>query len=106
MKIKIKDRDVELKQTLRSAIMYENIQGKSPENIDGITDMVVYIYCVVIGSDKTLDITLDEFIDYIDVHPEVINDFSLWIAEINAVTTQLSADIEKAGGNKGKKSKN
>lgn len=102
MKITIKDKTVELKQTLRSAIIYENIQGKSPENIETLTDIVVYIYAVIIGSDPSLKLTFDEFLDYVDEHPDIIESFNQWVLEINGLTAQLAKDVDEKEA-KGKK---
>lgn len=69
MKIKINDKEIELKQTIRSLLMYENIKGESyvPKSLN---DILLYIYCVVISSAKDYSLDYDAFIDWVDEHPE------------------------------------
>lgn len=81
MKITIKGKKVELKNTMRSMIMYENITEKT-FNPQTVTDIIVYMYCVVIVSANDYSITLDDFIDYIDKHDEVFNEFGAWLTDI------------------------
>lgn len=78
MKITIKDKEIELKYTLRSMLMFENIKGEtfSPKNL---TDIVTYMYCVVVASGKDYDLQFDDFIDYLDEHPEFVTEFTKWL---------------------------
>ena len=81
MKIKIKDKEIELKYSIRSMIMYENITNKS-FGTQTLTDVITYMYCVVVSSAKDYSITFDEFIDYIDDNASVLGEFSNWILDI------------------------
>lgn len=82
MKITIKDKDIELVNTMRSMIMYENITEKtfSPETV---TDIIIYMYCVVLASSKDYSLTLDDFIEYIDENPEIFEQFGTWLTEVS-----------------------
>lgn len=83
MILKIKDREVKLKYSMRALMLYENIQNKSfaPEST---TDVLVYMFCVILSSDKELDLTFDEFLDIVDENPKIMVDFSNWLtSEIN-----------------------
>ena len=83
MKINIKGKEVELKYTFRSFILYENIQGKSftPSTT---TEVLIFLYCCILASDRELVFTFDEFLDYVDEHPNVIEEFSeFFVAQIN-----------------------
>jgi len=81
MKITIKDKEIELKNSLRSMIMYENITEKTfnPENI---TDIIIYMFCVVLSSSNDYSLTLDEFIDYVDNNPDIFNEFGKWLTDV------------------------
>ena len=81
MKITIKDKEVELVNTMRSMIMYENITEKtfSPESV---TDIIIYMYCVVLASSQDYSLTLDEFIEYIDKNPDIFEEFGSWLADV------------------------
>lgn len=81
MKITIKDKEIELKYTLRSMIMYENITEQT-FNPTTMTDIITYMYCVVIASSKDYSLKFDEFIDYIDDNPSIITEFGTWIQEV------------------------
>jgi len=88
MKITIKDKEIELKYTMRSMLMYENITEKtfSPSTM---TDIITYMYCVVLSSAKDYSISYDEFIDYLDENVDVVNEFSQWLIDVVAVHNGL-----------------
>ena len=68
-------------------MLYENIQNKSFAP-NSTTDVLVYMFCVILSSDKELNLTFDEFLDYIDENPKVMVDFSNWLtSEINKEDT-------------------
>lgn len=84
MKITINGKDIELRKTMRSYIMYESITEKvfAPKTM---TDMVTYFYCVVMSSQKDGSITFDEFIDWLDEHENAVSEFSQWLAQMSKV---------------------
>lgn len=81
MKINLHEKDIELKNTMRSMIMYENITEKT-FNPQSVTDIIIYMYCVVVASSQDYSITLDEFIEYIDNHQEVFEEFGEWLTKV------------------------
>lgn len=85
MTITINEKDIELKYTLRSMMMYENITGKTfaPE---GVSDILTFFYCVVVASARNYDLKFDDFLDVIDENQDKLNEFSLWLT--NVVATQ------------------
>jgi len=83
MKITIKDKEIELKNTLRSMIMYENIAEKS-FNPETVTDIITYMYCVVVASSNDYTLTFDEFINYVDENPTIFDEFGQWLTSITA----------------------
>lgn len=80
MTIKFKDKEIELKYSLRSMLMYENITEKTFQP-STMTDVLTFMYCVVVASSKDYSIKFDDFIDYIDENPGVIGDFGSWIQD-------------------------
>lgn len=80
MKIKINDKEIELKQTIRSLLMYENIKGESysPKNLN---DILLYIYCVVVASSKDYSLEYDTFIDWVDDNPGELEKISQFIQQ-------------------------
>lgn len=101
MILKIKDKNVTLKYSFRSLMLYENIQNKSftPSTT---TDVLVFMYCVIIGSEKDLDFTFDEFLDLVDEDQTLVIKFSEWLTkEINKQNT-LSAEEKEEESDKKK----
>ena len=88
MNINIQGKDVELKRSLRSMIFYESLAGK-PFEPKQLVDIITYFYSVVMSSERTLTITLDEFVDLLDENPQLLIDFSTWLAHVFALESQL-----------------
>lgn len=90
MKINIKDKEIELKKTFRSYVIYESITDKvfAPKTM---SDVITYFYCVVLASDRNLELTFDEFIDWLDENDNALNDFEQWLTKINEVDSQFNA---------------
>lgn len=100
MIIKIKDKDITLKYSFRSLMLFENIQDKSftPSTT---TDVLVFFYCVIMGSEKDLEFTFDEFLDLVDSDPNLVIEFSEWLsAEINKQNTLSAEDKEEESDKK------
>lgn len=93
MKINIKGKDIELKYSFRALMMYENIKNESfaPKNL---TDVIIFMLCVIMSSDKKMQLTFDELIDAIDENPKMLEDFSTWLATEVAKQNLLAQDNE------------
>lgn len=103
MRIKINDRDIELKYSFRSLIIFENIQNKTfaPQTM---TDVLVFFFCVILGSDRDVQLSFDDFLDMIDEHPELVSEFSEWLTnEMNKDSVMESKDDEKTDEPEAKK---
>ena len=95
MKIKIKNQELELAYSMRTYILFENIQGQSLsfENLNSYTSLIVLFYSAIVATiqKRKLDITLsyDEFIDWLDDNngENMIKEFSNWF------TTQLTNNL-------------
>ena len=90
MKIKINDKEIELKQTIRSLLMFENIQGTSyaPKSLN---DVLLYLYCVVVASSKDYSLDYDQFIDWVDENPADLEKIVQFIQQ----TEQNQNDFKK-----------
>lgn len=90
MKIKIQDKEIELKKTFRSYIIFESITEKifAPKTM---SDVATYFYSVVLASDRNLELTFDEFIDWLDENENALNDFEQWLTEISKVDSQFQS---------------
>ena len=96
MKIHILGRDIELKATFRTYIIFENITGKSFQQPSTLADVLTFFYATILGSAKTTDISFDDFLDFIDENPNIVTEFSEWVAGSNAVVEEASNNnVEK-----------
>lgn len=90
MTIKINDKEIELKQTIRSLLIYENIKGESyqPKTLN---DILLYLYCVVVASSKDYSLSYDDFIDWTDENPDELTEIVKFIQD----TQQNQNNIKK-----------
>ena len=96
MKVQILGRDIELKATFRAYIIFENITGKSFQQLSTLADVLTFFYAPILGSAKTTDISFDDFLDFIDENPNIVTEFSEWIAGSNAVVEEASnSNVDK-----------
>ena len=108
MKVIINENEIELKYSFRSFMIYENITGKS-FNPTNLTDILVFFYSTILGSSRNVELKFDEFMDLIDMHPDLVTEFSEWLTK----TSEINNDIEskakdkddQGGSKKPKKSK-
>ena len=91
MTITILDKEIELKYTFRSLLIYESIQHKS-FNPESLTDLMVYIYSTILASDKSLDLDFDYFLEWMDENPSVLTEFSEWLQKQVNKQAQLSPE--------------
>lgn len=78
MKIQIKNTEVELKNKMRSLLIYEQIANK-PFNPTTVTDMILYFYSVILACKPDIDLTFNELMDIIDENPSVYEQFNEWL---------------------------
>lgn len=78
MKVNINNKEVELKYSFRSMIIYEKITNES-FSPKGLTEIINYFYSTIMASDKTLELGYEEFIDYLDENPEKLTEFNEWL---------------------------
>ena len=70
-------------------MMFESITDKAfaPKTL---TDMITYFYCVVMSSCKDLELPFDEFIDWLDEHDEMMQQFTQWLAGVNEIEAGMT----------------
>lgn len=103
MKITIKEKEIELKQSFRSLIIYEGIKGEAfaPKTI---SDIIIYFYSVVLGSEVGIQLTFDEFLEVLDANPDLLNGFSEWMLNNEKMAESFQQNEEKKTTRKAKKS--
>ena len=79
MKVTIKNKEIELRYSFRSMMIYEKITGTS-FNPKGVTEIMIYFYSSILASDKNIDLSFEDFMNWIDENPNALNDFTMWIS--------------------------
>ena len=104
MKVTIKDEEITLKQSFRALIIYEQITEK-PFNPITMTDMIIYFYSVVMASSPSDEtpISLEDFIDYLDINQGLLEEFSQWIVNNQKVDKAFQKEEKKTSVRKRKK---
>ena len=97
MKIQVKEKEIELKYTMRSLMIYEDITGKS-FNPSTLKDIMIYFYSTLLASDRDTDVSFDEFVDYVDEHNEVISEFTEWITQKATIDNFISKPNSDGNG--------
>lgn len=88
MIITVKGKEIELKQSIRALMIYENISGKTFEP-KGLSDVISYMYCVVVASSGDYSLTFDEFIDEIDNNNDIVTKFTEWLTSTSSNQNKL-----------------
>lgn len=78
MEITIKDKSYELKKTFRSILIYEEIKGEL-FNPQSVSDILLYFYSTLLASNPSMDITFNDFLQFLDENPDSLNNFVEWI---------------------------
>ena len=95
MKININGNEIALKYSFRAMIIFEKITGTTFSG-NGITEILIYFYATILGSDKNNSITFDEFMDWLDENPDMINEFSKWLSKVIDRNAYINKNAEKA----------
>ncbi len=97
MKINIKGKQIELKNKLRSLMIYEQITEKVFNPVT-VTDMILYFYCVVLANEPSIDLDFNSFMEILEDEPDLFVRFNEWIVKTNKINQQFSdedADVKK-----------
>lgn len=89
MNITINEKEITLKKSFRSVIMYEAAMGKS-FNPQTISETIMYFFCVVLASDQDAEITFDEFLNWLDDNPTAIKEFTDWLMKQSEIESKLT----------------
>lgn len=93
MTVRVNDIDITLRYSFRSLILYENIQKKS-FNPETTTDVLVFMFCVILSSEKELDFNFNQFLDMVDENPSLVTEFALWLTKEMDKQNTLSPEEE------------
>lgn len=91
MKVTINNETIELKIKLRAIMIYEQITGRqfTPTTM---TDMMLYMYSVILSCKPNITLDFMEFMDWLDENPNVFKEFNDWLIQTNKVNGQFGND--------------
>lgn len=89
MKVKIKNEEITLKNTIRALFIFEKITDK-PFELRTISDFYIYLYSLILASSPDTQVTFNDLVDKCDEDPEFISDFKDWIDQENKKQSQFN----------------
>lgn len=81
--IKIEGVDYIIKQSFRSLMMFEEMTNKTVNEItESVADILKLFYCIIKANNiNTFNYSFESFLDLIDEHPEVFQQFTDYLQE-------------------------
>lgn len=94
MKVEIKGKTIELKNTIKSLLLYENIAEESftPSNLQAI---IIYLYCVILGSSGDYTIQYDDVIAMLDENMDILTEFGDWLNTVTETQNKVKKNAKK-----------
>lgn len=95
MTLKVNNKEYTLKYGFKCLMVYENIAKKTfaPETT---TDMLVFFYSCIVAYNQDCDLEFDDFIDFLDQHPEELTKFSEWLTAISQRNNNLNPSVSES----------
>lgn len=84
--------ELNLRQTLRAHILYEQIMGHAFTDKDGLNGIVVLFYSYIVGSNRDSNIDYNDYLDWLDEHNEMMKAFSQWMIKVNDANKSIRDD--------------
>lgn len=78
--MEILGKNYEFKYSLRSMFVWEEITGKSFE-VKTLLDTYILAYACIISNPDNPSLEFNDFINYADEHPEVMDDFNKFMSD-------------------------
>ena len=90
MIVKIQDKEISIKYGFRSLMIYERLTGKTftPEST---SDVIIFLYASLAAGEKTFTMSFDDFVDWLDENPAVLEEFSNFLIS----TFQREAEMKE-----------
>lgn len=92
--------ELNLKQTFRAHIIYEQIMGHGFITTDGLNGVIVLFYSYIMGSNRGATVDYNQYMDWIDDNPEMLTKFTEWIQMQNTAKHSVET-IEPAEAQEG-----
>ena len=78
--MEILGKNYEFKYSLRSCFIFEEITGK-PFEVKTLLDTYILAYACIISNPENPSLEFNDFINYCDEHPEVIEEFNKFMSD-------------------------
>ena len=78
--ITINEKSYEFKYSLRSMFVFEEIADK-PFEIKTLLDTYIFAYACIVSNKDNPSLEFNEFIDWCDTNPGVMEEFNVWMSE-------------------------
>lgn len=88
MTISFNDKEIELRFSFRSDMIYENIQGKS-FSAQTETEWLVYFYSTYLAITDDTDLSFDDCVKLLDEKPIVLFQFIKWYVDFQSNNLKL-----------------
>ncbi len=73
MEIKIKGKEYNIKYTIRTLFIFEQITGRSSLKIESVTDEYIFMYSLILANVPDIQLSFDEFINECDIDSTLIS---------------------------------
>ena len=86
--------ELNLRQTLRAHILYEQIMGHAFTGDDGLNGVVVLFFSYIAGSNRNANIDYNDYLDWLDEHNEMLTEFTAWMVKVNQANESIQPDSQ------------
>lgn len=94
MEITIKNQTVKLKNSMRAIMVYEQITNKAFSPLT-MTELMIYFYSTIIASNLEMELTFDEFVQWLDDNNEEFANFTSWLTNQNKINEPIKQPTPK-----------
>lgn len=93
MKIKIKNKEYQVKNTIRAMFIFEKIASK-PFKIETLLDWYIYYYSMILANNADCTLLFDEFINECDNDPSLTMQIQDYLTQQMNVGNQFTKEEE------------
>ena len=91
MTIQIRDKEYEVKNTIRAMFVFEKIASK-PFKIETLLDWYIFYYSMILANNSDCTLLFDEFINECDSNPSLIMDIQDYLTQQMNVSNQFAKE--------------
>lgn len=91
MKITIKNKEYQVKNTIRAMFVFERLSNK-PFKIESLLDLYIYYYSMIVANNPDCTLLFDEFINECDSNPSLMTEIQDYLTQQMNVSNQLAKE--------------